>query len=567
MILLRGGLKCLISRRPFLSQVQEKTKQDNNIRRKEKATVVRKSGLKRKRHGLKNPPDSCQIPSSRSATRQIGTLARTLATSTQDLSKTKEALQVQRAEASRLEAEVEEHKVLALRQHAELTVQEQRIGNLKRQKDRVSDQLHTAKEKVASHLSGESEKAKRSYEKSLTQRERRAEKLNEDAKKSIASSRKKSRNLADKESLQADLDAAQEEIRRQGLKLDELEAEKEDAEQEEDEEDKEGSESDASNWSFEMHDEPSKTIDGYPPKLVYLFLQMLGNGVSTVKAPTIFKVAAEYFDPKAQIADGLALDERGKWKVPSQSAMSRWRQSLGVLALLQAAITLAKCKSYTLHSDQSTKKLVKVGTAVLRCQMPGVDGGDDFFEVVALGGIFSLAGGTAQEALEQFMGVLTQAEQLMQRGRTFFKGNCPDISKKDLDSLIPDVKPGKLGREVPGTCKEVSAALQSDSANAALLTSKLLQDNFTQFKHAVTCGDHLRTNMADEAVKATNKIVEGMLGTREAEEFSSSTNITSTFIRALFTEFHSNYEFGQKTIYSTLGWMRSTLDSALICSV
>ena len=78
------------------------------------------------------------------------------------------------------------------------------------------------------------------------------------------------------------------------------------------------------------------------------------------------------------------LTPGAEFKAPSQQESSRIRQGYGVLSLLHAAIVLATCVSYTLHSDLSTKMGLKLGTAVLRCQMA-----DGSFKLVVLGGLFT----------------------------------------------------------------------------------------------------------------------------------------------------------------------------------
>jgi hypothetical protein len=146
-----------------------------------------------------------------------------------------------------------------------------------------------------------------------------------------ASIRKQNGNLAKKEELEmhkqklgeklTELEEELAELRRQ-LRAESVEdegwyqyvIELEDAKREsEDAKEEEVVGSGGSEWGEEKSE---KNIDGYPPKLLYLFLQMLGNGVSTTSAPKVFVAAAAFFDPSSQIAEDPHMMNTGNGRCP-----------------------------------------------------------------------------------------------------------------------------------------------------------------------------------------------------------------------------------------------------------
>jgi hypothetical protein len=274
----------------------------------------------------------------------------------------------------------------------------------------------------------------------------------------------------------------------------------------------------------------TKKKEKFSPGLVFLFMQMLASGVSSRSAPSVFSSNAAFF------ANLFGCAHEG-FSAPSQQDSSRIRQAYCVLTLLHAAITLATCVSYTLHSDLSTKKGVKLGTAVLRCLMP-----DGSFVLAVLGGIFTQSGGTAVESADQIKAAFKQAEVLL----AFFRKLLLEAQAKnqlpegfDVDAFIPEVAPGTLGGQ--------TAAAITDHASSATATITELQKSFKRLIHAVHCQDHVRTNMAEEGFKATNKLVLENMGERETEEFSSGRegNLTNSFIRAIYKVLQDpDYEFG-----------------------
>jgi hypothetical protein len=245
---------------------------------------------------------------------------------------------------------------------------------------------------------------------------------------------------------------------------------------------------------------------------------MLSCGVSTTQAPSVFQAVLRF------ASNGQGAER----KTPSQQTLSSWRQGLGTLALLQGAVTLALCVSYTLHDDLTTKNKLKLGCAVLRCEMP-----DGSFELVALGGVFTHANGTAKECVAQIIAAFDQAEVLLSTARAY-------LAKDEVDyQWIPEVEKGTLGRTQP-MCS------QSDHANAAKATNHLLHaTSFSNLVYMVGCQDHVRTNIADAATKRSDILVKELLGEKEPQEFASEAEITSSFIREVYLEFFGNYEFGQ----------------------
>ena len=248
-------------------------------------------------------------------------------------------------------------------------------------------------------------------------------------------------------------------------------------------------------------------------------MELLVLGVSSATAPAVFDATKGFFVPTKE------------FQAPSQQSLSRWRQGAGVLALLHAAVTLATCVAYTLHTDLSSKKHLKLGTMVLRCLMA-----DGSAHLVALGGVFTQSGGTAVESKDQIMAALDQAEELITAARAHVVKHLPDF---DVDQFIPTVQPGTLGRSQ-------DAVVQSDHAFAAQATAKELQKALPNLLHLVQCADHVRTNMCDAATAATNDVLLNELGAADPDEFLPTGNVTSTFIRALYKEFQdTSYELGK----------------------
>jgi hypothetical protein len=199
--------------------------------------------------------------------------------------------------------------------------------------------------------------------------------------------------------------------------------------------------------------------------LVLLYFEWMQHEVSSTQAGECFSAALRYFGCEEEMI-------QEKVCVPGQQSASRWRQALGAVAFLQSAITLALCVSYTLCNDMGSLKHLKLGTCVLRCVMPGGE-----IEIVALGGMFSQAGGTAEESLQQIVAVFNQAEELLADSKK-------SLEKQGLDhSWIPHIEPGTLGRRVP-------ACSQADHANAAKLTNTLLRKCFAKLLHSLGCQDH-----------------------------------------------------------------------------
>jgi hypothetical protein len=263
---------------------------------------------------------------------------------------------------------------------------------------------------------------------------------------------------------------------------------------------------------------PTDPTKPYPTDLVLLYMEWMQHDVSSTQASECFSATLRYF--------GCAEE---KVCVPGQQRASRWRQALGAVAYLHSAIILARCVSYTLCNDMGSMKHLKLGTCALRCVMPGGE-----IVVVALGGMFSQAGGTAEESLKQIVAVFNQAEELLADSKK-------SLEKQGLDhSWIPHVEPGTLGREV-------SACSQADHANAATLTNTLLRKSFKLLVHSVGCQDHARNLLATAATAASDVLNKGLLDVKEPEEFNDSDELTSTFLRELYIQFHDpTYAFGDQ---------------------
>jgi hypothetical protein len=256
----------------------------------------------------------------------------------------------------------------------------------------------------------------------------------------------------------------------------------------------------------------------YSASEVFCFQEILSRGVSTTQAASVFQAVLRF----ASKGQGAAR------KTPTQQTLSAWRQGLGTVALLQGAVTLARCVSYTLHDDMTTKNKLKLGCAVLRCEMP-----DGSFELVALGGVFTHANGTAAECVAQIIAVFDQAEALLSTARSYL------VKDKVDHHWIPEVAKGTLGRTQP-------MCTQSDHANAAKATNSLLHEtSFDNLVYQLGCQDHVRTNMADVATKGSDILVKEQLGEKEPQEFASEAEISSSFIREVYLEFFGNYEYGQ----------------------
>jgi hypothetical protein len=258
------------------------------------------------------------------------------------------------------------------------------------------------------------------------------------------------------------------------------------------------------------------------------------HDVSSTQAGECFSATLRYF--------GCAEE---KVCVPGQQSASRWRQALGAVAFLHSAIILARCVSYTLCNDMGSMKHLKLGTCVLRCVMPGGE-----IVIVALGGMFSQAGGTAEESLQQIVAVFNQAEGLLADSKK-------SLEKQGLDhSWIPHVEPGTLGREVP-------ACSQADHANAAKLTNEKLGECFVMLVHSVGCQDHARNLLATAATAASDVLIKGLLGTKEPEEFNDSDELTNTFLREVYLLFHDpNYAFGDQR--GLRKWMKTEAPGELM---
>lgn len=157
------------------------------------------------------------------------------------------------------------------------------------------------------------------------------------------------------------------------------------------------------------------------------------------------------------------------------------------------------------------------------------------------GGIFSQSSGTAVESAEQVLGAFKQAEDLLAYFYKLLKKACDDgdIPRNfDVESLIPNVSPGTLGREQP-------ACSQSDHVFAAQATVVELQKSLSNLKYTLNCQDHVRTNMADAGATATNTHLLMLLGEKESEGYSGNGNLVNTFIRGLYKNFQdTSYEYG-----------------------
>jgi hypothetical protein len=286
---------------------------------------------------------------------------------------------------------------------------------------------------------------------------------------------------------------------------------------------------------------PTDPNKPYPTDLVFLFMEWMQRDVSSTQAPECFSATLRY----------LQVDQQQGKKVcvPAQQTVSRWRQALGAVAFAQSAITVGQCRSYTLGNDLGSLKQLKLGTCPLRCVMPNGD-----IKVVALGGVFSQAGGTAKESMEQILAVFVQAEALLVALKKLFV-------KMGLDhSWIPNVEPGTLGRNV-------SSCSTSDHANAALLTNNLLAEHFSQkLKHSLGCQDHSRVLVAGAATAASDAVLKGKLGPKEVEEFNDSDELTSSFMHELYLYFHDpTYAFGDEA--GLKRWMKKNhpgVDSELV---
>ena len=121
------------------------------------------------------------------------------------------------------------------------------------------------------------------------------------------------------------------------------------------------------------------------------------------------------------------------------------------------------------------------------------------------------------ESAVQILAAFRQAEVLL----VYFRKLLLEARDKgllaenfDVDSLIPDMPQGTLGGTQP-------ASAQSDHASAATATGEELQKDLKRLLHTVNCQDHVRTNMAEEGAKATNKLLVADMGEQEQEEFAS----------------------------------------------
>ena len=232
---------------------------------------------------------------------------------------------------------------------------------------------------------------------------------------------------------------------------------------------------------------------------------MFEAGVSTVKACAVFRRNVAYlYGPQWPV------------ETPSQTTLSRWRQELGLLAMLHGAIVVNNCQSCGLHHDGSSKNQQKLAVCALKCKME-----DGASQNVALGGVFTQSGGTAEEGKDQLLKCFQEAEEML------FSFHSASSKCKAALELI-----GPLPERNTLMASKVKSAM-SDRAASALKTNDLLQQSLPAII-TTSCQVHARTNTGSAAFKPGNAFLEKRLSpTRDGDEFASGGDIVSVFLRDL----------------------------------
>ena len=188
------------------------------------------------------------------------------------------------------------------------------------------------------------------------------------------------------------------------------------------------------------------------------------EAVSTVKACAVFRRNVAYlYGPQWPV------------ETPSQTTLSRWRQELGLLAMLHGAIVVNNCQSCGLHHDGSSKNQQKLAVCALKCKME-----DGTSQNVALGGVFTQSGGTAEEGKDQLLKCFQEAEEML------FSFHSASSKCKAALELI-----GPLPERNTLMASKVKSAM-SDRAASALKTNDLLQQSLPTII-TTSCQVHART--------------------------------------------------------------------------
>eukprot|EP00808_Paulinella_micropora_P003838 g76995.t1 len=161
----------------------------------------------------------------------------------------------------------------------------------------------------------------------------------------------------------------------------------------------------------------------YSPEFVRMTWGLLALNIATKRVPEVLELIMEY-----------SVREDSMHVIPSIRTIIRWHLALGLsVSQLQAGYEIAQSESCTLHSDGTSKRLVKYYTAPVACTRP--DGSE---ALVLPGAVDTQPSGTAEDTANGIKAAIERVAAECKAARAFKCGS------DRLKNLLVGTELGKL---------------------------------------------------------------------------------------------------------------------------